>query len=393
MDKKKFIISGTGCALADYLYTNVSFSSAAFEKYCSRQPGDGGLCPGKLVFTEELESFAGIPYPQILEELTTGSAAVSFNIGGPSLVSLIHASQMLDDNDFEVGFYGISGKDNTSEKIRTLLKKTPVQFEGYLEKSLLPTPFTHVLSDPDYHAGHGERTFVNNIGAAWDLTSEALPESFFSAGIVCFGGTAITPNLHNKLHELLKKAKDNGAITLVNTVYDFQNEKQNPGQPWPLGETGLSFPNIDILIMDNEEALKISGCQNTDDAFQFFRQHVQAFVITRGSEPVLYYAGGNLFEAESGSMAVSHDVVLKIENKQYRGDTTGCGDNFTGGIIAAIAIQAKQGRRFMNLKEAVVFGICSGGFTCSYHGGTYFEKSKGEKKQQVLKLIDAYHRQ
>ena len=58
MSKKKIIISGTGCALADYLYTGVKFSSPEFEKYLSKQSGDGGLSPGKLVFTEELEKFS-----------------------------------------------------------------------------------------------------------------------------------------------------------------------------------------------------------------------------------------------------------------------------------------------------------------------------------------------
>jgi sugar/nucleoside kinase (ribokinase family) len=51
------------------------------------------------------------------------------------LVSLIHAAQMLEQDDgFEVKFHGISGKDETAEKIRNLLKKTPVDFSGYLPK-------------------------------------------------------------------------------------------------------------------------------------------------------------------------------------------------------------------------------------------------------------------
>jgi hypothetical protein len=135
MDKKKFIITGTGCALADYLYSNVSFSSPPFEKYRSRRPGDGGLSPGKLVFTEELENYAGVPYPQILNELTGHNAATSFNIGGPSIVSLIHAAQMLNDDAFEVKFFGISGTDITSERIRKLLEKTPIDFTGYLAQA------------------------------------------------------------------------------------------------------------------------------------------------------------------------------------------------------------------------------------------------------------------
>jgi sugar/nucleoside kinase (ribokinase family) len=395
MANNKFIISGTGCALADFLYTNVSFHSAAFEKYRSQKPGDGGLSPGKLVFAEELERFAEISYPQILNELTDGKRAASFNIGGPSLVSLIHASQMLkQDDDFEVKFVGISGKDGTSDKIRKLLKKIPVDFSGYLAESKKPTPFTHVLSDPEFDHGHGERTFINNIGAAWDLTPEFLPNSFFESDLVCFGGTAITPNLHDNLHLLLEKAKSKGAFTLVNTVFDFRNEKQNPENPWPIGESDLSFPNIDILVMDKEEAQKISGKPTVPEATEFFAAKISAFVIIQGSEPVHFYADGKVFKKESGSLKVSDVVTQKIQNKEYNGDTTGCGDNFVGGIIASVAKQMQQGRqRKLSLKEAVISGICSGGFACSYHGGTWLENSPGEKKQKIENLIKAYHKQ
>ncbi|MGC9355516.1 MAG: carbohydrate kinase family protein [Mariniphaga sp.] len=395
MANKKFIISGTGCALADFLYTNVSFHSPSFEKYRTRKPGDGGLSPGKLVFTEELEQFAKVPYPQILNELTDGTKAASFNIGGPSLVSLIHASQMLEgEKEFEVKFYGISGKDETSVKIRQLLKKTPVDFSGYLAESKKPTPFTHVLSDPDFDNGHGERTFINNIGAAWNLTPGFLPGSFFESDMVCLGGTAITPNLHDNLHVLLEKAKNRGAFTLVNTVFDFRNEKRNPENPWPLGNSEWSFPNIDILIMDKEEALKISGKPTVSKAIDFFTAKTSAYIITQGADPVIFNSNGEVFDRESGSLKVSEVVTQKIQNKEYNGDTTGCGDNFVGGVIASVAKQMQQNpQKKLNLKAAVISGICSGGFACSCHGGTWFEKTPGEKYRKIENLIDAYHKQ
>ncbi len=392
--KKKIKISGTGCALADFVYNNIDFSSAEFKKYRSKKTGDGGLLPGTLVFTEELEKFAGKPYPEIIAEITGNKKPETFNIGGPSLVSLIHPAQILPKDLFEVQFYGISGNDETAEKIRQLLTKTPVDFNNYLPQSRKPTPFTHVLSDPEFDNGHGERTFINNIGAAWDLKPGFLPVSFFESDIVCFGGTALTPNLHDNLHQLLKTAKQHGAVTLVNTVYDFRNEKQNPGNPWPLGETEKSFPNIDILITDNEEALKISGEKTVSAAANFFKSKTNAFIITRGSQPVLYYSSGKLFGNESGELPVSETVTSSIKSGAAKsGDTTGCGDNFTGGVIVSVAEQLKKKHQKLNLRDAVVSGICAGGFTCFYSGGTWFEKSDGEKKAEIEKLIAAYKKQ
>lgn len=390
---EKIKISGTGCALADFVYNEIDFNSPEFQKYLSKKEGDGGLSPGKLVFTEELEKFAGKTYPGIISEITKENEAETFNIGGPSLVSLIHASQILPNDEFEVDFYGVSGKDETSKKIRKLLQKTPIDFSNYNEISIKPTPFTHVLSDPNFDNGNGERTFINNIGAAWDLTPNKLSEEFFNSAIVCFGGTALSPNIHDNLHALLEKAKNNGAITVVNTVYDFRNEKQNPEKSWPLGNTEKSFPNIDILIMDNEEASKISGFSNIIDVVHFFTKKTSAFIITRGSDSIMFYSNGKSFIKASGELPVSKTVREKIYTKKYRGDTTGCGDNFVGGVIVSIAQQIRNKKKKLNLKEAVISGICSGGYTCSYTGGTYFEEKSGEKKQKIDSLIKAYKNQ
>ena len=390
MTNKMIRISGTGCALADFVYNGIDFNSPEFRKYLSLKEGDGGLSPGKLVFTEELEKFAGKSYSEIIAEIARGKEAETFNIGGPSLVSLIHASQILPGNNFEVKYYGISGKDETSSKIRELLQKVPIDFSNYKEKSDKPTPFTHVLSDPDFDNGNGERTFINNIGAVWDLTPNELGEDFFNAEIVCFGGTALSPNIHDNLHILLEKAKTNGAITVVNTVYNFRSEKHNPGNNWPLGDSEKSFPNIDILIMDNEEATRISGQSSLENTINHFKLRVSSFIITRGSDTTIYHSNGKLFEKISGRLPVSKVVADKIQNKQYCGDTTGCGDNFVGGVIVSIAKQIHKKREKLNLKEAVITGICSGGFTCSYNGGTYFEERVGEKKQKIDSLIKAY---
>jgi hypothetical protein len=62
-------IAGVGCALADFLYTKVDFKSPGFSKYISVNSGDGGLSPGKLVFTEELQKFANKPYSEILKDI------------------------------------------------------------------------------------------------------------------------------------------------------------------------------------------------------------------------------------------------------------------------------------------------------------------------------------
>ena len=393
MPHKKFIISGTGCALADYLYLNIPFHSPEFQEYLSKEAGDGGLSPGRLVFTEELERFSGKAYPEILQNIAGGAFPDSFNIGGPSLVAMIHAAQMLNENEFEVRFFGQTGKDKTATRIFELLQKTPLDITNYQSDSNLPTPFTDVFSDPDFDNGHGERTFVNNIGAAWDYKPEDLPDEFFESDIVCFGGTALVPRIHDELTNLLEKAKRNGCITVVNTVYDFRNEKANPGQRWPLGNTIESFELIDLLIMDKEEALKISGELTVEAAAGYFSsQNLSAFVITNGAENITAFSNGNLFASIPLS---TFPVSQKVAKSSYRkGDTTGCGDNFAGGLIASVAEQLKNLKPGqLDFTEALSWAVASGGFACFYVGGTWFESRSGEKREKVEEFNMAYKQQ
>jgi sugar/nucleoside kinase (ribokinase family) len=397
MGKNLIIVAGTGCALADYLYTGVRFNAPQFLKYLSHSAGDGGLAPGKLVFTEELENFSGIPYSQICREITAGQLPAAFNIGGPGLVSLINTSQLLDKEKFEVHFYGGTGNDDTAVLIDQMVRKTPLNIGHYCKISEKRTPFTDVLSDITYDNYQGERTFINNIGAAWDYSPDYLGENFFEADIVCFGGTALVPLIHDNLTLLLKRAKQKNCITVVNTVFDFRNEKKNPDKPWPLVDTPEDYRLIDLLMMDCEESLKISGKQTIGEAAEYFvSQNITSLIITNGSRDLYAWSNGDLFvKQELTEFPVSKKVNDEfVRDPTLKGDTTGCGDNFAGGVIASLAIQL-SGNKFgpFNLTEAIAWGVASGAFACFYVGGAYLENDQGEKLQKVQQFKNEYTHQ
>jgi sugar/nucleoside kinase (ribokinase family) len=390
MQDNKIVISGIGCALADFLYSKVRFDSPVFSRYLSKEAGDGGLGPGKLVFTEEFEKFAGKPYAEVLKELTDNGSPDAFNIGGPGLVSMIHAAQMLEDEDFKAKFYGILGKDKTAQSIIDRVICSPLDISNFQKISERPTPFTDVFSDPTFDNGNGERTFVNSIGAAWDYFPDMIAESFFSSDIVCFGGTALVPQIHDNLTFLLRKARQNDCITVVNTVFDFRNEKARPGKPWPLGNNEDSYRLIDALILDHEEALKISGQQTLEKAIVFFtRKQVASFIITDGARDVTVFSDGRFFEKTG---PVKYPVSRRVtEALRKKGDTTGCGDNFAGGIIASLALQLRtRVRGQFSVTEALALAVASGGFACSYLGGTFIETYKGEKRLKIQDFLSDY---
>jgi len=392
--RRKIIVSGVGCCLVDMLYNNISFTSDCMHPYLSSTRGDGGLTPGKLVFLEEFERFSATSPDKFISAITGNKTYDKINIGGPSIVSLINAAQLTSRETCEVRFYGRAGDDHNGKYLYSSLQRTPVVLKDFKLIGNQRTPSTIVLSDPSFDNGHGERMFINTIGAAWKYRPEDLPEDFFDSDIVVFGGTALVPGIHDNLASLLKKAKSRGCITIVNTVFDFRNEKANPSKRWPFGENDESYKYSDLLITDKEEALRLSGGSNMHKAVIFFQnKKVPAFIITNGAANILTYSDGSLFRVSPlNAMPVSEEVKNEIR-RSGEGDTTGCGDNFAGGVIASVADQLIRGITPPDLAESCAWGIASGGFACFYMGGTYFEENPGEKKVRIIHYYESYKKQ
>jgi len=387
------VISGLGCSLLDNLYTNVDFSSLAFRSFLSKKNGDGGLSPGRLVFKEDLEKYTGKEYPKILKEITNNKKPDKLNLGGPAIVALINASQLLNKLNVDVFFYGKRGNDPAGKKIEEIINKTPVNTDYYSETNGI-TPFTDVFSDSNYNNGQGERTFVNCIGTANDFSINDIDSSFFNSEILFFGATALLPDIHNSLDKLLKRGKANGAINIVTTVYDFISEKKNPDKPWPIGNSKKSFPLIDLLICDNEEALEISGKPDQIKAINFFKENgVKSCIVTHGTKNIYFYSNGKLFSKnKTASLPVSEAIGKELKLKNYNGDTTGCGDNFAGGVVASLANQLNK-KNIPDIIEAISWGVASGGFACFYPGGTYLENKAGEKYEKICFYYKEYKKQ
>lgn len=383
-------IQGTGCCLIDSIYRNCSYQEGAFSRLWSKERGDGGLIEGGLVFTEDLELYAKQNHRDIITLLSGGRAADGKNLGGPAVVALVHASQILADQNVEVTFHGVVGSDENAELVRATIAKTPLQAKLKTVPTM-STPTTEVFDDPSMRGGKGERSFINTIGAAYAFDATDLPPSFYDSDIVLLGGTALVPNLHDQQHEILKKAKENGCVTVVGTVYDFRNEKASSSGRWPLG-CMPSYPFIDILVCDEQEALRLTGTFSVEDAAQTLIDFgVGAFIITRGALPMLVWSGGKLIEPTPlSTLPVSAYMdELMLKDRTLRKDTTGCGDNFLGGVLVSIAKQLETGTS-LSMVDICAWGASSGGYTCTYHGGTYLESRKGEKEAMLKPVVEAY---
>ena len=392
--RRTITIAGAGCSLLDRLYSPVDFHSSGFLRYGSKSKGDGGLLPGKLVFAEELEAFAGRPLSAIVRDISGGAGPASSNLGGPAIVALINAAQLLIGKEVAVRYHGAVGDDESGQLIRSIIERSPVDISHYRTVEGR-SPCTYVFSDPSYHGGHGERTFVNDLAAAWKMGPEDLGEEFYANDILLFGATGLVPHLHDALTELVQTAKARRRITVVSTVYDFRSEMANPHRRWMLGASDETFRHTDLLITDREEALRLSGTSDLEAACSFFkRRGVSAFVATCGPHPIRFFSDGRLFRRVDGEMEASAVVRERLRSGERDGDTTGCGDNFVGGVLASLAAGLmRRDRGEIDLPSACALGIVSGGFACFYLGGTYLEHTAGEKRAAVEALYEAYREQ
>lgn len=386
-------VSGVGCCLVDVLYGNIDFSSVDIRPFLSVDRGDGGLSPGHLVFLDDFEKFSQVPFGRFLERITHNCVPDKINIGGPSIVPLIHLAQLTHHVECAVNFYGRGGTDKNGEYLLSTLEKTPVSLKDY-RLVTGHTPSTFVFSDPEFDDGHGERMFVNSIGAANSFSPDQLDDDFFHSDIVVFGGTALVPSIHDQLDSLLLKSKMHGAVTVVNTVFDFRNEKENPGKKWPLGASERGYKYIDLLITDHVEALRLSGTENVDDACAWFmRSGLSSFVITNGSNDLYGWSDGRIFKGmDLKTIPVCQQIKDELITSRS-GDTTGCGDNFVGGMLYSLVKQLQESDNQPALMEAISWGVVSGGYTCFYIGGTYLESGKGDKLAKIEPYYTKYRKQ
>ena len=370
----------------DLIHQSVDFSSTIYRSLTSRRPGDGGLNIGGLVFARDLERFAQRPITEVLSDLAERRPPDARNVGGPAIVSLIHTAQLLPHAD--VAFFGVAGDDGTGDSLRSILAQTPVRTHAL---RTLPgdSPATYVFSDAGYQDGAGERLFVNQIGVADSDDAAAVPARFLEADIVQFGGTALVPPLHNRLPQLLERAREHRAFTVVNTVYDFRAERDAPQRRWTLGGD-QAYRSIDLLLTDLEEARRLTGQSAPLDAIHWFlARGVRAAVVTCGADPV-WYGTSVSGEATVASLPVYREFVRDRPVAGASGDTTGCGDNFCGGVVASIAEHIEAGDRQLDLSRIVCRGIASGALCLSYLGGTMVEASAGEKRELTERVEHAY---
>jgi sugar/nucleoside kinase (ribokinase family) len=237
---------------------------------------------------------------------TTWVEAVQENIGGNG-GNTSTAMAMLG---VPVRLYGMVGTDPRGEFILGFLRERGVD-TSCIARSEKPTTCTVCLVHPS-----GDRLFLHRVGSSTDVQAGMIafddgpPFSHFH-----LANLFALPVLRFEAGDLLARAKARGLTTSLDTGWDARGR-------W-MEDVRACLPHTDLLFVNESEAKMLSGFSEPDEAVRALRDLGAGDIVVKlGGKGCVVYHGSE----RAAVPAFAVDVV----------DTTGAGDCFAGGFLAAL---------------------------------------------------------
>jgi len=213
-----------------------------------------------------------------------------------------------------VGFVGQIANDQLGAIFAHDMRALGIRFETPAIASPPPTGVCLILVTPD-----AQRTMSTSPGASYELTPRALdPDLIRAASVTFLEGYLWGPEQPRAaMLEAARIARAAGrtvAFTLSESLCLGDRREGVVG----MIEAGL----VDMLFGNEHEMRHLTGCGDLNDCIAALTQKVSTLVITRGADGSLAVSGD---EGADASAAPVERVI----------DTTGAGDLFAAGFLAA----------------------------------------------------------
>jgi ribokinase len=226
------------------------------------------------------------------------------------------------------GIVACTGEDDSADLLYRYWQRVGLDSRFVKRSSENPTGTSVGLIDDDL-----QPRFIHTSGANRGLTAEVIqPDKFVEAGIRFFhiAGFFVLPNLFDDLDEKLAQLRSLGIKTSLDVVFNTRMD-----DPKLRGALWKSLPHLDYFLANDHEALRLTGERDPKKAAAQIRAYgVQQVIIKLG-------AAGCYALSDEYSGEVSACKVAAV-------DTTGAGDAFAAGLIAALA----QGKSLKTACEA-----------------------------------------
>ena len=237
-----------------------------------------------------------------------------------------------------VRLQGCIGADAAGAEIRRQLESVGVD-TSLLQTGREPTAATVALVKPD-----GSRAFLHRLGASAEAFADFTGFNTAHASTHYHLANPFTlPRFRAKAALALRSARDLGLTCSLDTGWDSRGDWMRMLAP--------CLPLIDLLFANEDEARMLTGHADPFKAVAAFRDGgARDVVIKLGSRGALVF--------EASSLEPFASAALPIEAV----DTTGAGDCFVGGFLAAL-------QRGFDYPRAAQLANAAGALSVSAFGG------------------------
>ena len=282
----------------------------------------GVLCAGNIVI-----DILARPLDQVRWGTTTWIDSIAQSLGGNG-ASTAYTLAKLGARSRLLGFVG---HDAFGEAALAGLSEADVDL-SFVRRSECPTAASVVLVHPD-----GARALLHHRGSSCEAFAEPLQfDSRLADGYTRFhlANVFALPLLRPCAADTLRRARAAGLRTSLDTGWDALGE-------W-IEVLGPCLPHLNLLFVNEDESRMLSGTADPDEAARFFRRGGTATVVVKlGGDGCAVYSREGLVRVPAFDVPVL--------------DTTGAGDCFAGGFLAALEYGADypEAARFANAVGAL----------------------------------------
>jgi sugar/nucleoside kinase (ribokinase family) len=275
----------------------------------------GVLCSGSIVFDTLVR-----PFEQPAWGTTQWVESMESHVGGNGA----NTARALGILGIPVRLLGTVGNDPQAEFILERLQAAGVD-TNEITRAGAPTAATVVLVN-----GRGDRQFLHRLGAselAFAQPVEFTRERCEGMSHYHLASLFVLPRVRRHGAEMLRRAHAAGLSTSLDTNWDPEGE-------W-MAALAPCLPYVDILFMNEDEARMVTGSSDPARAAEVALHHgVKTAVMKLGAR------GCAIYRNAAEILCPAYQVAAN--------DTTGAGDCFVAGFLAAR-------QRGWNLQEAGQF--------------------------------------
>lgn len=299
-------------------------------------------CVGILVADVIVEPVEKYPEKGVLEKVNS----ITVHNGGNAMTASINLKKL----GVESHIVGMVGNDMFGTYLKSCLEDAKVNVKGLKTSKQTQTSASVLMIDKNAERSFFHCVGTNSVFSIDDIDFDVISE----CDIVFVTGTFLLTHFDGtETMEFLKKCKEMGKTTMLDVCWDSNG---NWGKL-----LDMSMPYIDYLMPSIDEAVCIADKKEPEEIADVF--------VSKGAKNVIIKLGskGSFLRKESEEKGKVFPPFF-VENPV---DTTGAGDSFCSGFIAAFAMGKP-------LDECMEFANAVGAMSVMEKGATSGTKSYEE---------------